>query len=452
MKFNWRLAALGFVFTAFFSVLFIRLWFVQLAAGQTYAVTAEEQIISFDYTVAPRGNIVDRNEIPLATTQSQLAVLVDRSVLPVDVEDGVIQRLAAILDVPPIAVRSALERSGFGTVAVLREFDLDADTAYTILEQRLNLPGVTVEALPVREYLQADLMAHVLGHIGLPSEADLDRDPSLDPNTVVGKLGVERQYDSFLQGTRGSVAYRVNAERDVLQELRVTEPMQGDTVVLTLDVTTQGVVQAILLEVVDLSNILKDETRPEDPAEWPLPTERAAAIVMEVETGAIIAMASYPTFEPQAFVGGIDVDTFRDLSQNFAFNNLIIQGLKPPASAFKAVTYVTALEERIFPEGISSANESIECSAQLEADFVDESKLVWQNWTFPNSDGRQNLHDAFRRSCNIYFWEIALSIWRESKEDAALEDVLQDWARDLGFGRRTQVDLPFENPGIMPGP
>ena len=450
MKFNWRLAALGFVFTAFFSVLFIRLWFVQLAAGQTYAVTAEEQIISFDYTVAPRGNIVDRNEIPLATTQSQLAVLVDRSVLPVDVEDGVIQRLAAILDVPPIAVRSALERSGSGTVAVLREFDLDADTAYTILEQRLNLPGVTVEALPVREYLQADLMAHVLGHIGLPSEADLDRDPSLDPNTVVGKLGVERQYDSFLQGTRGSVAYRVNAERDVLQELRVTEPMQGDTVVLTLDVTTQGVVQAILSEVVDLSNILKDETRPEDPAEWPLPTERAAAIVMEVETGAIIAMASYPTFEPQAFVGGIDVDTFRDLSQNFAFNNLIIQGLKPPASVFKAVTYVTALEERIFPEGISSANESIECSAQLEADFVDESKLVWQNWTFPNSDGRQNLHDAFRRSCNIYFWEIALSIWRESKEDAALEDVLQDWARDLGFGRRTQVDLPFENPGIMP--
>ena len=450
MKFNWRLAALGFVFTAFFSVLFIRLWFVQLAAGQTYAVTAEEQIISFDYTVAPRGNIVDRNEIPLATTQSQLAVLVDRSVLPVDVEDGVIQRLAAILDVLPIAVRSALERSGSGTVAVLREFDLDADTAYTILEQRLNLPGVTVEALPVREYLQADLMAHVLGHIGLPSEADLDRDPSLDPNTVVGKLGVERQYDSFLQGTRGSVAYRVNAERDVLQELRVTEPMQGDTVVLTLDVTTQGVVQAILSEVVDLSNILKDETRPEDPAEWPLPTERAAAIVMEVETGAIIAMASYPTFEPQAFVGGIDVDTFRDLSQNFAFNNLIIQGLKPPASAFKAVTYVTALEERIFPEGISSANESIECSAQLEADFVDESKLVWQNWTFPNSDGRQNLHDAFRRSCNIYFWEIALSIWRESKEDAALEDVLQDWARELGFGRRTQVDLPFENPGIMP--
>ena len=171
---------------------------------------------------------------------------------------------------------------------------------------------------------------------------------------------------------------------------------------------------------------------------------------MEVNTGAILAMASYPSFEPQAFVGGIDVDTFGELSQNFAFNNLVIQGLKPPSSTFKAVTYVTALEERIFPEGISSAEESIECLAQLEADFVDQSQLVWKNWTFPDSDGHQNLHDAFRRSCNIYFWEIALSIWRESREVPELENVLQDWARELGFGRRTQVDLPFENQGIMP--
>ena len=450
MKFTWRVAVLAFVFTSLFSVLFIRLWFVQLAAGRTYAAEAENNVISFDYTVAPRGNIVDRNKIPLATTNSELVVFVDRAVLPQDIENDVIQRLAALLDVAPVEVRSALERAGSGTVAALRGFDIDADTAYTILEQRLNLPGVTVEALPVREYLQGDLMAHVLGHIGLPSAGDLEREPNLDPNTVVGKLGVERQYDSFLQGNQGSVAYRVNAEGEVLQELRSAEPVPGDTLILTLDVTTQSLLQSILPEVVDLSNQNKDETRPADPDEWPQPTERAAAIVMEVNTGAIVAMASYPTFKPQAFVGGIDSDTFVELSQNFSFNNLVIQGLKPPASTFKAVTYVTALEERIFPEGVSSAEEPIECLAQLEAGFVDQSKLVWQNWTFPKADGQQNLHDAFRRSCNIYFWEIALSIWLKSRQDAELEDVLQEWARELGFGRRTQVDLPFENQGIMP--
>jgi penicillin-binding protein 2 len=450
VKFGWRVAALAFVFTGLFSVLFIRLWFVQLAAGQEYAIEAENNIISFDYTVAPRGNIVDRNDIPLATTNSRLIVFVDRAVLPEETENDVIQRLAALLDVPPLEVRSSLERSGSGTVAALLNFDIDADTAYTILEQRLFLPGVTVEALPVREYLQGDLMAHVLGHIGLPSANDLERLPNIDPNTVVGKLGIERQYDSFLQGNQGSIAYRVNAHGDILQELRSTSSVAGDTVILTLDVTIQAAVQAILPEVVELSNANKDTTRPADPAEWPQSTKRAAAIVMEVDTGAIVAMASYPTFEPQSFVGGIAVDTFADLSDNFAFNNLVIQGLKPPASTFKAVTYVTALEERIFPEGVNSAEESVECSAQLEADFVDQSKLVWQNWTFPHADGRQNLHDAFRRSCNIYFWEIALSIWRESRQNAELEDVLQEWARELGFGRKTQVDLPFENRGIMP--
>ena len=450
MRFNWRLAALGLVFTALFSVLFIRLWFVQLAVGQTFAVVADEQIISFGYTVAPRGNIVDRNQIPLATTQAHLVVLVDRAALPILVEDDVISRLAAILGVTPVAIRSALERSGSGTVAAMVDLDIDADTAYTILEQRLNLPGVTVEARPVREYLQGDIMAHVLGHIGLPSEADLDRAPGLDPRTVVGKLGVERQYDSFLQGTRGSVAYRVNAQGEVLAELDSTAPVQGDTLILTLDITTQELLQSILPEVVELSNLKKEANRPSDPAEWPLPTERAAAIIMEVQTGAIVAMASYPTFEPQAFVGGIDSDTFQALSEDLAFNNLVIQGLKPPASTFKAVTYVTALEERIFPEGISSADQEIECSAQLEAEFVDQSQLVWKNWTFPNADGHQNLHDALRRSCNIYFWEIALSIWRGRSAGPEAENILQDWARDLGFGRKTQVDLPFENQGIIP--
>ena len=450
MKFTWRVAMLAFVFTALFSVLFIRLWFVQLAAGQAYAERADDNIISFDYTVAPRGNIVDRNKIPMATTSSELVVLVDRAVLPDDVEDDVISRLAALLGVAPIEVRSALERAGSGRVATLSTFDIDADTAYTIKEQRLSLPGVTVEALPIRQYLQGDLMAHVLGHIGLPSSSDIKAEPDLDPNNVVGKLGVEREYDRFLQGTEGKVAYRVNADGDILQELQSSLPVQGDTVVLTLDVTTQGVLQSILPEVVQLSNDQKDQTRPEDPADWPQPTERAAAIIMDVNTGEILAMASYPTFEPQVFVGTLDEDSYEALNQSFAFNNLVIQGLKPPASTFKAVTYVTALEERIFPRGVSSAEQTIECSAQLEADFVDQSKLVWQNWTFPNADGQQNLHDAFRRSCNIYFWEIALSIWEARKESPEIENVLQEWARDLGFGRKTQVDLPFENQGIMP--
>ena len=448
MRPRWRVGLLALLFTGSFAVLFIRLGLVQLAVGDKYVTLADQNIVSVESIAAPRGDIVDRNGIPLATSRPQLILEVDRAVLSLEVEDDVIQRLAAILDVSPVEVREEVERTGSGEVAALTRFRLDADTAYLVMEQRPNLPGVTVRTLPVRGYYRGQLMGHVLGHIGLPSADDLERLPMLDANTPVGKLGVEREYDEFLQGTPGTVAYRVNPKGDILEEISSREPAQGSTLRLTLDVPTQETVERILEEAIELSNVLKDERQEQDSSRTPRPAERAAAVVMEVETGAILAMASYPAFEPQAFVGGIDVATFDELSSRQAFNNLVIQGLKPPASTFKVITYVTAMEEGIFPRGVSSPEERIQCSSQLAHGFVDDSQLVWRNWTYPESDGYQNLHDALRRSCNIYFWEIALSIWREFARTER-EGIVQDWAGELGFGRGTQVDLPFENEGIL---
>ena len=445
---RWRVGLLALLFTGCFSVLFIRLWFVQLAVGAEWLEIADENIFSVEFTAAPRGNIVDRNGIALAISRPQLILEVDRAVLPLEAENDVIQRLAAILDLSPVEVREEVERTPSGEVAALTSFRIDADTAYLVMEQRPNLPGVSVTTLPVRGYLRGPLMGHVLGHIGLPSSSDLDRLPRLDTDTPVGKLGVEREYDEFLQGTPGTVAYRVNPQGDILEEVGSNEAVQGSTLRLTLDVPVQEVVEEVLVEAIELSNILKEEQQKKNRNRVLPPAERAAAVVMEIETGAILAMASHPTFEPEAFVGGIDVATFEELSTRQAFNNLVIQGLKPPASTFKAITYVTAIEEGIFPEGVSSPDETIECSSQLAAaaDFDDPSQLVWRNWTYPEADGYQNLHDAFRRSCNIYFWEIALSIWRAYARTAR-EGIVQDWARDVGLGRSTQVDLPFENEG-----
>ncbi len=449
MKPTLRVGLLAVLFTAGFTVLFIRLWFVQLAVGPEWARQADQNIVRVESIAAPRGNIVDTNGILLATSRPQLVLEVDRAELPIEVENDVIQRLAAILDVSPVEVRGQVERARSGEVALLTEFLVDTDTAYVVMEQRRSLPGVTVKALPVRGYLRGQLMGHVLGHIGLPSAADLERLPQMDANTPIGKLGVEREYDDFLQGTPGKVAYRINAQGDVLDVVGdPVEALQGATLRLTLDIPIQEAVEGILVEAIELSNTLKDEREPTDSGRIPGPAERAAALVMEVKTGAILAMASYPTFEPESFVGGIDIETFEELSSRQAFNNLVIQGLKPPASTFKTITYVTALEEGIFPEGVSSPDEAIQCSPQLEADFVDRSQLVWRNWTYPEADGYQDLHDAIRRSCNIYFWEIAISIW-DAYKLTPQEGMVQDWARSLGLGRATQVDLPFENEGIL---
>ena len=449
VRFGWRIAVLAALFTGLFVVLFFRLWFVQLVEGEELARQADANILTLEYLEAPRGPILDRNGIPLAVSTSRIVLEVDRSELPVERENDVIQRLASLLQVTPVEIRALLEAAGSGQVAVISDMDIGADAAYQIIEQRRTLPGVAVRILPVRQYLQGELMGHVLGHIGLPNQEDLDRLPNIDEETVVGKQGVELEYDEFLQGDLGRISYRQAPSGEILEEVGQIDPAPGDTVHLTLDIPTQQVAERVLVEAVDLSNSLKEETPPEDPSRIPQPTERAAALVLEVNTGEVRAMASYPTFAPQAFVGGIDVRTFEELSEKQSFNNLVIQGLKPPASTFKAVTYVTALEENIFPDGAASAADAIDCSAQLEADFVDQSQLVWRNWTYPEDDGRQNLHGAFQRSCNIYFWEIALSVWR-AYSHTDQEDLVQKWADQIGFGRRSQVDLPFENPGVLP--
>ncbi|MXY77279.1 MAG: hypothetical protein F4Y40_09400 [Acidimicrobiia bacterium] len=445
---SWRVGILALLFTGALSILFFRLWFVQLAAGPEWLVEADQNIVSSESIAAPRGDIVDRNGMVLATSVPGLIIEIDRSLLPIEVEDDVLQRLAAILELSPVEVRQAVERTGSGEVAALPEFEIDADTAYLIMEQRATLPGVTVRALPVRGYTQGSLMGHVLGHMGLPSPGDLERLPIVDTNTPIGKLGVEREYEEFLRGAPGKHVYRINPEGTILEEIGTVDPTPGATVRLTLDVEAQAEVERILVEAIELSNALKETQEEEDPAETPQPTERATAVVMEVNTGAILAMASYPTFEPQAFVGGIDVDSFEELSERQAFNNLAIQGVKPPASTFKSITYVTAMEENIFPDGVSTPEETIECSSQLAHDFGDDSQHLWRNWTYPESDGPQNLHDALRRSCNIYFWEVALSIWRAyARTDR--EGIVQEWARAVGIGRPTQVDLPFEHEGIL---
>jgi penicillin-binding protein 2 len=446
VKFGARVTFVGLLFTALLGVLFIRLWFVQIAQGQVFAVTADEQIIRIDYFNAPRGDIVDRNGVKLATSTSQLIVVVDRAEILEEDEPEMIQRLAAILGVQAIEIQADLEDAGSGMVARLDDYELSASAAYTILEAGPRLPGVTVEAAPVREYLRGQAMAHVLGHIGLPEAGDLESNPNLLPSSVVGKMGVEREYDQFLQGSEGSAAFRVNATGDILEARDDEPPESGASIHLTLDLATQQVVEEVLFDAVALANRLKAED--EEPT---LPAQRAAAVVMDPRTGEVLALASYPSFEPQAFVGGIEKQEFDRLAELFAFNNLAIQGLKPPASTFKAVTYVTAVEENVYPDGVFNAQGQIQCSAELQAlELADDaSQLVYKNWTYPNDAGPQNLHDAFRESCNIYFWEVALRIWDQFKNSDD-EDILQDWAFELGIGRPTQIDLPFEASGILP--
>src|SRR5665811_1617944 len=177
---------------------------------------------------------------------------------------------------------------------------------------------------------------------------------------------------------------------------------------------------------------------------------KAVAVVIDTTNGGIIAMDSIPEFDP-ALLREVSTQQLESLVSNgeFSYNNLAITGQYPPASTFKAVTYLTAVEEDVYPKGVSGPSDRTECSAQLKAPFTDGSAQVWKNWTFPNDDGFQNLHEAFARSCNVYFWGIALQIWDQYK-GTDKENLLQDWAHRLGFGASTGIDLPGEQDGLVP--
>ena len=450
MKFSLRLTSLGVVFIAMFSLVGLRLWFVQVAEGPSIVRAAEEQAWLEKISYAPRGDIYDRNGTLLVTSQLLPSIFVDRTFIQTEQQEDLVQRLASILGVDALALDHLYEEAGVnGRFEVAT---VSPDTAYMINESLADLPGVEIVSTPQRVYLAGPTLAHVVGHLGLPSEADLGARPELDPNVRIGKLGVESIYDEYLQGQVGIVEYQVRRGGIIEQRLS-SEPQPGHSLVLNIDFELQELVEFALEEGVALSNTVKEEGRAGG-AEVFSDTERAAAVVLDVNTFEVLALASYPDFDPQLFVGGIAEDTFEQLKEDRVFNNLSISGLYPPASTFKAITYTVIEEENLpFPtdiEGIDAANQRVRCDGTLIlSELEDGSQLKKTDWYAPRNLGWLDIHGALQYSCNIYFWSRAMGAWQAYKETPR-ENILQDWAKDLGYGSKTRIDVTGEAAGIVP--
>ena len=450
MKFALRLTTLGVVFTAMLAVIGLRLWFVQVAEGPQTAKAAEELAWLEKTSYGPRGDIFDRNGTLLATSRLVPAVFIDRTFVQPEDRDSLIQTLASITGFDAIQLDQLYEEAGingrFQVVTVSNE------TAYAINENLDHLPGVEIVLVPERVYLSGPTLAHVIGHLGLPDATDREANPNLDLNLRIGKLGVERVYDQYLQGVSGLVEYQVQRGQIVAQGPAV-EPEPGNSVVLNIDLELQELVELALEEGVALSNTVKDQARAHGDDVFS-ETQRAAAVVLDVNTFDVMALASFPDFDPQLFVTGIDTQTFEGLTDTNAFNNLAISGLYPPSSTFKAVTYTVKQEEDLpLPadlEGVDVANQTVHCDGTLViSQLEDGSQVPKTDWYAPRDLGWLDLHGAFENSCNIYFWSVAMGTWRAYK-DTPRENILQDWAKSLGYGSTTGIDLTAEAEGTVP--
>jgi penicillin-binding protein 2 len=450
MKFALRLTTLGVVFVSMFSVIGLRLWYVQVAEGPQIAQAAEESTWIGKSSFAARGDIYDRNGTLLATSRLVPAILIDRTFVQPEQRADLIQQLAALIGVDPIEMDALYEEAGIN--GRFQVATVSNETALAVNESLEGLPGVEVVKVPERVYLAGPTLAHVIGHLGLPEQADIDARPELDRNVRIGKLGVERVYDELLQGTSGFVEYRVR-RGEIIEQRPPVEPVVGSSVVLNLDLELQETVEMALEEGVALSNAVKDDAQVKGDQVFS-ETERAAAVVLDVNTFDVLALASYPDFDPQLFVTGIDETTFSGLNETRAFNNLAVSGLYPPASTFKAITYTAKLEENLpFPtdvEGVDAPNDLIHCDGTLELSaLADGSPQVKRDWYNPRDLGWLDIHGALQNSCNIFFWNVALGTWLAYQGEPN-ENILQEWAMKVGYGAETGIDLTSEAPGIVP--
>lgn len=452
MKFAVRLSILGLAFVVMFSVVGLRLWFVQVAQGPAIAEAAEEQTWLSKTTHAARGEIYDRNGNLLVTNRLVPAVFVDRTFIQPEERGELIRRLSSLLAMDSEELEHMYDDAG--TNGRFQVATVNNEIAYQITERLRNLPGVEIVKVPERVYLAGPTMSHVIGHLGLPDESDLEDRPELDSSVRIGKLGVEAFYDDELQGTSGVEEYRVR-RGDIIDQEPTREPVPGNSIVLTTDVDLQQIVELALEEGIELSNQVKEQDRAEGEEVFS-EAKRAAAVVLDPQSFEVLALASVPDFEPQLFVSGIDTDTFQALNESLAFNNRAVSGLYPPASTFKAITYTAFVEENLpLPDdvdGIDPVAREVNCDGEMIIPLTDGSPQVKTDWYYPDELGWLDLHGALENSCNKFFWSVGLGTWRDRRASGGDtdENVIQNWAKDLGYGSATGIDLTSEAPGIVP--
>ncbi|MEI7540294.1 MAG: penicillin-binding protein 2 [Actinomycetes bacterium] len=428
------------------AALFGRLFYLQIAAGPKYR-DAALSIQSRD-VVAPatRGLIVDSSGVPLALNKVGLAITIDRIALDKQPDKGVevLQRLAKLLklkyddvftntrlcgELPKGQRAGCWTGSRYQPIPITKE--ADPDIALQIVERSDQYPGVDAQPIAIRNYpsIVGVNAAHVLGYVGPLTESDLAKGNGKKyfRSESIGKAGLEVQYDSYLRGTPGIRTVIVDRKEAITRESQNTKPIPGDHLVTSLDVRLQAAAETALADAVQRGRANG------------YTSDSGAAVVMDIKTGRILALASYPTYDPNAFEKGLTVQEAADLfSEKKAVPalNRALQGLFAPASTFKSVSVVAAAAAGY------DLNASYDCPAQVQV-----GTRAFQN--FDSKDqGRMSLKKAIAVSCDTLWYQIAFDEWLRDgglKPKSNPNDYFFKAAQSFHIAQKVGIDLPSES-------
>ncbi|MFM9150938.1 MAG: penicillin-binding protein 2 [Candidatus Planktophila sp.] len=427
-----------------------RLFYLQVAAGPKYK-DAALSIQSRDVvTPATRGLIVDSSGVPLALNKVGVAVTVDRTKIDRQEDKGaaVLRSLAKLLGLKYADVfqRTRLcgelekgKRAGCWTGSRFQPIpvtkDADPTLALQIVERSDLFPGVDAQPIAIRSYpANAGVnAAHLLGYIGPLTESDLagENGRSYFRSESIGKAGLEVQYDEFLRGSPGIKTVIVDRKEAVTNTSKVTNPVPGNHLVTSIDVRLQSASEKALADAVARSRASGYRA------------DGGAAVVLDVVTGRILALSSYPTYDPNAFERGLTVKQASDLYSEEAGVPALsraLQGLFAPASTFKSVSVVAAANAGY------DLNATYDCPSEYQV-----GTRAFQNFE-SRAQGRISMKKALAISCDTIWYKIAFAEWLKDgglKPSANPNDYFFKAAEGFQIGQQTGIDLPSESSGRL---
>ena len=439
-----------------------RLYQLQVLEGTSYLKVADDNRFDTVSLPAPRGVIYDRNDILLVRNIPVFNVVVTPALLPdsaAEVE-AIFLRLSALTGVPVDRVGEAglpcLTDRGIRQLVIEGDTnspydawpiacDVATETARIVMQQAVDMPGVSVAATPARDYGTGDLTSAVIGYLGPIPEAQADT--YAEAGFVVGRdkigyAGIEAQYQDVLAGTNGRKLVEHDVGGQALREVgEVTQPVPGNNLRLTIDTRLQAAAVTALRSRMEFMNRFAGEVR----------TPLGVVIAMNPQTGEILAMATLPTYQNNRLARFIPLDYYEQLVADERGKPLInhaIQSVFPPGSTFKLVTSVGVLQVGVVtptqlindPGVITISNQYFPNDPGRAREF-----FCWK----PDGHGRIDFLHALAQSCNVYFYKVGGGFPGEVEQGLGIER-LNIYAPALGYGAALGIDLPGEAPGLVP--
>jgi len=454
-----RLKIIRVIFLSLMITLVGRLFFLQISTGENFVKASQRNAFREIYTPPVRGLILDQVGRPVVSNKSTLVVSVNTRILENTEDKGasVITRLSQSLRISETDIKDRLTPCGtkgakkppicwsgslFQPIPIAK--DVSRLVALEIMEQRTLFPGVSAELIAVRDIPRPfDVnMAHIIGYVGPVTDIEIEKqkqegisadDIGLQNNDSIGRSGVERFYDSYLRGKPGIKVMAVDKAANIKGVVSETDPESGKYVVLNVDAKLQSLVEEQLSAAIDRARSKN------------YVGESGAAVVVDVKNGNILAMATYPSYDPRIWLGGITNEQFELLSNpknGIPLISRATQGLFAPASIYKVITTAAAAENGF------DLNAIYQCPPQMEI-----GTRVFRNYESIGF-GPITLQRAMEVSCDTVFYDIANTLWLRDGGLNPIDkpvDAVENMSFAFGLGSKTGIDLPEEVRGRVGG-